>query len=70
MRYPELTIGGHVLPTKDGACYDTGAWLTLRESTHYGIRLFADYLLLPPHSRMSTKYIHMMVWGTAFAVNF
>ncbi|WP_276911448.1 phosphatase PAP2 family protein [Hallella colorans] len=70
VRYPELTIGGHVLPTKDGACYDTGAWLTLRESTHYGIRLFADYLLLPPHSRMSTKYIHMMVWGTAFAVNF
>lgn len=72
VRYPSLSIRqpAFKVPSSSGVGFVADASTTLRTSAHYGLRLFADYNLLPPHGRGSAEHISTVSFGTAFIVTF
>ncbi len=68
--YPSFTILGNRVPSSSGASYNAGVNLTFRTTSHYSLRLFTDYNLLPPHSAGSAEHISMLSIGSSFAINF
>lgn len=50
IHYPQLELSSTTIPRKDGLCFGSGVSLTFRATEHYGIKLFADYNLMPSHS--------------------
>ncbi len=68
VRYPKLRLSEHVIPARGGFCFGSGLSVSFRAKEHYGIRFFADYNLLPSHSRGSHEYMNTFVLGTSFMV--
>ena len=68
VRYPKLSLAAKHIPATGGFTFGTGLNLTFKANSSYGIRLFLDYNLLPPHSRSSSEYMNMLTLGTSFVV--
>lgn len=68
--YPRFTLLGNQIPPSSGVSYNAGVNLTFRTTSHYSLRLFTDYNLLPPHSSGSAEHISMLAIGSSFAINF
>ncbi len=70
VRYPRMTLSTATVPETRGVGLCSGVSVTFRAHRNYGMRLFADYSLLPSHSRQSGESINMLVLGSAFTVMF
>ena len=68
VRYPKLSLAGRYVPAAGGFTLGTGLDLTFKANSSYGMRLFLDYNLLPPHSRSSSEFMNMLTLGTSFVV--
>lgn len=68
VRYPKLSLAGKHVPAAGGFTLGTGLDLTFKANSSYGMRLFLDYILLPPHSRSSYEHMNMLTLGTSFVV--
>lgn len=68
VRYPKLSLAGRHVPATGGFTFGTGLNLTFKVGSAYGMRLFLDYNLLPPHSSSSSEFMNMLTLGTSFAV--
>ena len=68
VRYPKLSLAGKTIPAVGGVTFGTGVNLTFKANSSYGMRLFLDYNLLPPHSKSSYEYMNMLTLGTSFVV--
>ncbi len=63
VHYPTLHVGTHRIPKNDAMCFSTGAAITFKARKHLGFRLFIDYDLQQPHSRLSREWMHMLTFG-------
>ncbi len=68
VRYPKLSLAGKTVPSAGGFTFGTGMSLSFKVNSSYGMRLFLDYNLLPPHSKSSNEYMNMLTLGTSFVV--
>ncbi len=68
VRYPKLSLAGRTVPAAGGITFGSGIDLTFKANSSYGMRLFLDYNLLPPHSRSSLEFMNMLTLGTSFVV--
>lgn len=68
VRYPKLSLAGKTVPSAGGFTFGTGMSLSFKVNSSYGMRLFLDYNLLPPHSKSSNEYMNMLSLGTSFVV--
>lgn len=68
VRYPKLSLAGKYVPAAGGFTLGTGLGLTFKANSSYGMRLFLDYNLLPPHSQSSSEFMNMLTLGTSFVV--
>ena len=68
VRYPKLSLAGKTVPAAGGIIFGTGLNLTFKANSSYGMRLFLDYNLLPPHSHTSSEFMNMLTLGTSFVV--
>lgn len=65
---PKLSLAGKTVPLAGGFTFGTGMSLSFKVNSSYGMRLFLDYNLLPPHSKSSNEYMNMLTLGTSFVV--
>ncbi len=70
VRYPKLSLADKTVPATGGLTFGTGVNLTFNVNSSYGMKLFLDYNLLPPHSRTSSEFMNMLTLGTSFIVLF
>lgn len=68
VRYPKLSLAGKTVLSAGGFTFGTGMSLSFKVNSSYGMRLFLDYNLLPPHSKSSNEYMNMLTLGTSFVV--
>lgn len=68
VRYPKLSLAGKTVPSAGGFTFGTGMSLSFKVNSSYGMRLFLDYNILPPHSKSSNEYMNMLTLGTSFVV--
>ena len=70
IHYPQLQLSDKTIPRRNGICFGSGVSLTFRATEHYGMKLFADYNLMPSHSRGSKEWMNTLAVGSAFIVSF
>ena len=70
IHYPQLQLSDETIPRRDGICFGSGVSLTFRATEHYGMKLFADYNLMPSHSRGSREWMNTLAVGSSFMVSF
>ncbi len=68
IHYPRLKLKNINVPTRDNATFGTGLSVTYRAAEHFNTRLFADYNLLPSHSKGSREWMSTMAAGLSFAI--
>lgn len=68
VHYPKLNLSDQSIPPRGGFTLGSGASLTFRQSTHYGMRFFLDYNLLPSHSRHTREWMNTLTLGSAFLI--
>lgn len=66
--YPELKLSCATINGRSGVCFGSGLSCTFRVDRHYGMRFFADYNLLPSHSRSSKEWMNMLTCGMSFSI--
>lgn len=69
VHYSRLRLGGHTIGKRGGMSLGTGVSTTIRVRKNYGLRLFADYNLMPPHSKKSGEWMNNVTCGAAFDIN-
>lgn len=67
VHYPTLHIGDHRIPKNDAMCFSTGVTMTFKARKHLGFRLFIDYDLQQPHSKLTREWMHMLTFGGSCA---
>ncbi len=67
-QFPNLHLKEVTVPHRGVFCMGTGLSLTFRARARYGMRFFADYGLMMPHSKLSKEWVHILTFGGAFAV--
>lgn len=70
VHYPQLKLSDGTVPCRNGVCFGSGVSLTFRATEHYGMKLFADYNLMPSHSRESGEWMNTLAVGSAFMISF
>lgn len=70
VHYPHLRLSNLDVPSRDGIGFGTGLSATFKARDHYGLRLFADYNLMPSHSRGSGEWMNTLTVGTSFVITF
>ena len=70
IHYPQLRLSDETIPRRDGICFGSGVSLTFRATEHYGMKLFADYNLMPSHSRGSREWMNTLAVGSSFMISF
>lgn len=68
VRYPKLNLVGKHVPASGGFTAGTGVSLAFKANSSYGLRLFLDYNLMPPHSRSSSEFMNMLTLGSSFVI--
>lgn len=70
VHYPRLQLNGITIPGRYGFCFGSGLSVSFRATKHYGMKLFLDYDLMPPHSRGHSEWINALVAGSSFMATF
>lgn len=67
VKYPTMRLNGNVIPRDHGFGFGTGASITFRARPNYGLKMFADLNVRPPHSTSEKKFWTSVTCGFAFS---
>ena len=70
VHYPDWQLSDTSVRHREGLCIGSGISLTFRATSHYGMKLFLDYNLMPSQSLGCKEWMNTLTAGSAFMVSF
>lgn len=70
VHFSDLQVASHTVPSNNGAGFGSGLSLTYQADSHFALRFFTDYSLLPSHSSRSGEHMHQLTCGSAVTLLF